>query len=307
MLCAGRWVVMTSYSGISRHLHKGAAGVKLLSVIRALEKFFTLGQTLPTHRLAHSIHGGPFQPTMTQSIRLLSQQPFKHHPNKWPGEDPQMSLTDISDPFSSNQLTYTTNGHDTFPAPSAFLSRRHSWVHVFPEGKTHQKQDYTMRYFKWGVARLILESEPCPDLVPIWIEGLDRVMHESRKWPRFIPRVGKDINVTFGKQVDVDAAFGDLRRRWRMLLVRERGPDPREVSELGVIPDPLKYGSDAVKLREECALRVRDELLKVRRGRGWADEDPKARLVDTWREEGKQGKQGKQEGKMADGSWVKGT
>jgi monolysocardiolipin acyltransferase len=37
-------------------------------------------------------------------------------------------------------------------------------------------------------------------------------------------------------------------------------------------------------------------------GRGWPDEDPKAGLIDTYREEG-----GKKEGKMDDESWTKDT
>lgn len=161
-----------------------------------------------------------------------------------------------------------------------------------------------MRYFKWGVSRLILESEPCPDVVPMWIEGMDQVMHESRKFPRFIPRGGKDISVTFGEKVDTESTFGDLRERWRRLCARVRATkgDVAE-EELGIVrDDELKYGEEAVALRKECTLRVRQEVLKLRRQRGWEDEDPKSSLVETWRQEG-----GKKEGLMDDGSWVKDT
>jgi len=156
-----------------------------------------------------------------------------------------------------------------------------------------------MRYFKWGVARLILESEPCPDVVPIWIEGFDRIMHESRTWPRFIPRAGKDVSVTFGERVDMEATFGDLREKWRQMVLDAEKEDGSV--ELGVCPENLKNDEKAVKLREECTMRVREEVLKLRRGRAWPDEDPKAQLADTWRLEGKPGKR---EGQMADGSWV---
>lgn len=155
-----------------------------------------------------------------------------------------------------------------------------------------------MRYFKWGVARLILESEPCPDVVPMWIEGFDRIMHESRTFPRFIPRGGKDVSVTFGEKVDMEARFGDLRERWRQLVLAGEKQDG--LTELGECPESLKYSDEAVKLREECTIRVREEVLKLRRDRAWTDEDPKARLADTWRIEGKTGKR---EGQMADGSW----
>lgn len=163
----------------------------------------------------------------------------------------------------------------------------------------HQKTDKTMRYFKWGVSRLILESEPAPEMVPIWIEGFDTVMHESRTFPRFVPRVGKELSVSFGEAVDMERRFGDLRQRWRRLVKEDKSGGGREV---GVLSEELKHGKEAVELRIECMRRVREEVLRVRRSRGLPDEDPKVGLVETWREEG-----AKREGKMEDGSWVKDT
>lgn len=170
-----------------------------------------------------------------------------------------------------------------------------------------------MRYFKWGVARLILEPNVCPDVIPIWIEGNELVMHESRQWPRFVPRAGKDISVTFGAKVDTDSVFGDLRARWQRLRVKDaeergsesqRGSGSKRGRETGVgeLSERLMYGSEAVELRKECTRRVRGEVLKLRRSRGLPDEDPKEGLVETWAEEG-----GKREGRMRDGSWVRDT
>lgn len=166
----------------------------------------------------------------------------------------------------------------------------------------HQKEDRTMRYFKWGVSRLILESEPCPDLVPIWIEGPDQIMHEARTWPRFVPRAGKKVDITFGEKVDMEEKFGDLRDKWKKLVAKELKNVPGGELEVGHLTDALKYGQEAVELRKECSMRVREEVLRVRRMRGWPEEDPKFGLVETYRAEG-----GKLEGKMDDGSWVKDT
>ncbi|KAF2836873.1 hypothetical protein M501DRAFT_1018746 [Patellaria atrata CBS 101060] len=275
---------------------------------RFTSQFFTYGQTLPTHRLAHSPYGGLFQPTITQAIRLLSSGPFSIPPQpspslsppqpSHPSPDTQPLLPEPpSDPFSSNHLTYTTNALDTFPSPSAYASRKHAWLHIFPEGKIHQKEDKTMRYLKWGVARLILESDPCPTIVPMWIDGPQEMMHESRSFPRFLPRLGKSLQVVFGDEVDTESVFGDLRERWRILKAREGVGQ-----EVGILTEGLKYGVEAVELRKECTMRVREEVLKVRRKRGLPDEDPKAGLVETWVQEG-----GKREGRMKDGSWVKDT
>lgn len=155
-----------------------------------------------------------------------------------------------------------------------------------------------MRYFKWGVARLVLESEPCPDVVPMWIEGCEQVMPEDRTFPRFVPRVGKTIKITYGGVLG-DDAFGDLRDRWKRLYDAEVAK-LAEKPEMGLLPDALKYGSEAVELRKELTLRVRKEVLKLRRLRGRPDEDPKWSLVETYRHEG-----GKVEGEMDDGSIVK--
>ena len=239
---------------------------------------------------------------MTQAVRLLSNGPFPA-PTATPVSR-SLKSPDISDPFSGAHLTYSTDGYDTYPAPSAYASRRHAWVHIFPEGKVHQKEDKTMRYFKWGVSRLILEAEPAPDFVPLWIEGFDSVMHESREFPRFLPRPGKDLSVTFGDKIDTGDAFGDLRGRWAALKQQalQRGA---QSDELGVVRDEqLMHGEEAVRLREECTMRVRQAVLAVRRTRGLPDEDPKFGLVETWRIEQSEGAS---EGKMADGSYVKDT
>lgn len=279
--------------------------------------YFYLGQVLPTHRLAHSPHGGLFQPTMTQCIRLLCRPPFgEDSPATSP--NPSLRSPDITDPFSSSQLTYTytTNGVDTFPAPSGYLSRKHSWVHIFPEGKIHQHPDKAMRYFKWGVARLILEAEPMPQIVPMWIDGFDTVMSEDRKAPRWMPRVGNYLRVVFGKEVDGEAVFGDLRERWRVLKAKEEAPllSPRDdqtpsqrlerarTLPIGVLTDHLKFSQDAIDLRIECADRMRREILKLRRQAGYPDEDPEAALAETWSKEGP-GKDGEMEAE----SQVKGS
>ncbi|KAH0544908.1 hypothetical protein FGG08_000988 [Glutinoglossum americanum] len=169
------------------------------------------------------------------------------------------------------------------------------------EGKVHQHPARSMRYFKWGVARLILEAEPCPRVVPIWIEGLDDVLHESRSEPRFVPRIGKDIKVVFGEEVDAERVFGDLRTRWRDIVRREKEAEGGPL-DIGVLTDGLKGTEEVAELRIECTRRVREEVLRVRKGLGWPDDDPKNGVAETWRVEG-----AKREGRMKDGSWEKDT
>jgi monolysocardiolipin acyltransferase len=260
-----------------------------------LSKFFTYGNTLPTQRIAHSKYGGLFQPTMTECIRLLSDphsSALDFAPARSASDD-QTSPHNLpsSDPFSGSQLTYSTNGLDSFPSPSYYASRRYGWLHIFPEGMIHQHPEKVMRYFKWGVARLILEAEPCPDVLPMWIDGLQEVMSERRTWPRPVPRPGKDVSVTFGDLVDREKVFGGFRRRWREMKERARRKNLHGSSEpaddLGVVvDDDLRYSGEAEQLRVEVTLAVRREIIKVRRSKGLPDEDPKRELAETFAREG---------------------
>ncbi|KAK5743093.1 Lyso-phosphatidylcholine acyltransferase [Elasticomyces elasticus] len=262
--------------------------------------FFSYGNTLPTHRLAHSPHGGLFQPTITECIRLLSS------PHDKSASSPPTTPSPISDPFSSGFLNYSTSGSDAIFSPSAYPINKFSWIHIFPEGMTHQHPDHLMRYFKWGVARLILESEPCPDVMPIWIDGPQEVMNYERKWPRFVPRAGKRVEVRFGDLVDREGTWGGFRERWGEMKERARrkrveggdGGGGGGGEGLGVVEDEeLRYGEEARQLRIEVTMAVRNEVLKVRRASGLPDEDPKRGLAETYRMEG----EGVEEGEKVKG------
>lgn len=200
-------------------------------------------------------------------------------------------------------LYYSTNDVDCWPAPSAYAANRHAWVHIFPEGLVHQQRDRGLRYFKWGVARLILESEPAPDVVPMFIDGPDRMMHEDRTFPRFLPRFGQKVRIVFGDILDPET-FGDLRARWRRLVARSRrssgsssGSNGGDGSSRGSGTGggdvdvekqiDLRYGEEAQQLRIEAARRVRNEILKLRRRFGYPDEDPSLGLglAETWAED----------------------
>ncbi|KAJ5727707.1 Phospholipid/glycerol acyltransferase [Penicillium malachiteum] len=288
---------------VSNHISvRGWNTLLIKLILRPLSFFFTMGQVLPTHRLAHSPFGGLGQPAITQAIRLLSKGPFPVDHHRAHEELQKFSTQNVCvDPFSDLAVAYTTNGDDAHIAPSAYACNSHSWVHIFPEGKIHQAPRKTMRYFKWGIARLILEANECPDVVPMWIEGFDDVMHESREFPRFLPRPGKKVSVTFGPKVDSEAVFGGVRSRWQKLKAKIEAADAQSQSlPVGVLSDELLNNEKAVELRKEVTLKIRNLVLDVRRSRGLPDEDPKEGLVETWLEEGP-----KREGHMKDDSWVR--
>ena len=135
-------------------------------------------------------------------------------------------------------------------------------------------------------------------------------MHESRTFPRAVPRVGKKIGIWFGENAGNDRPFEELRKRWKDLVEKERMDGGGRVLKrdqqvqggevMGILSEELKYGREAQELRMECAMEVRKVVLRLRRQRGLLDEDPKQGLVETWREEGPL-----REGRMKDDSWVK--
>lgn len=151
---------------------------------------------------------------------------------------------------------------------------------------------------------MILEADECPDIIPMWIEGYSQVYHEERGFPRPLPRIGKDLNIWIGRNVGGEVSmnpFLGLRRKWNDLVHRETVDKGLPQSEFGILPESLQHGREAVELRIECTRVVRDAVLELRRQRGLSDEDPKAGLVETWREEGLEQKE---LGRKDDGSIV---
>ena len=155
-----------------------------------------------------------------------------------------------------------------------------------------------MRYFKWGVSRCILEPSIAPTVIPIFLEGFLDIMHESREFPRFLPRVGKNIKVAFGKPVDT-ARWEDVRGEWKRLC-EVHGFWGDRVGSSHNMPQEMKTGEDVVRLRIETTARVREEVVKLRRELGWPEEEPTAGLVETYRKAGMT-----KEGETVEGAWEK--
>ncbi|KAI1027933.1 hypothetical protein LB504_013072 [Fusarium proliferatum] len=236
---------------------------------KATSTFFSLGQVLPTHRLWYSPYGGLYQPTMTQAIKLLSGP----SPASWStASDSPLSATPVSTrpPPVPQPLFFSTNGVDQFTAPSAYSGYRNAWVHVFPEACCHQSPESGLRYFKWGVSRLILESDPAPEFIPMFVHGTQHIMAEDRGWPRWAPRFGKTVKIVIGEPTDVDQLFGLQRAAWRKLVAKGD-------------PELLRNSPEATELRISVARRVRDEVEKLRERAGFsAEKDETPALAETW-------------------------
>ncbi|KKA30350.1 hypothetical protein TD95_001043 [Thielaviopsis punctulata] len=225
--------------------------------------FFALGQVIPTHRFRYSPHGGVSQPSMTHALRMLSSSSaaatFAAHP---------LSVA----ASSSAAPTYTTDGTDSHRSPSFFRSRRNVWLHIFPEGCITQSPMNVMRYFKWGVARFVLEAQPPPDVVPMFINGTQDIMPEDRQ-PRWLPKCGVDVRIAFGAPLDTAAEFGDLIAEWRRLEDRFRA---------GKLSGDLHSSKEAEQLRMATVERMWEAVDRVKVAQGYPATPREQRLASTF-------------------------
>eukprot|EP01097_Dermamoeba_algensis_P005202 TRINITY_DN3301_c0_g1_i2.p1 TRINITY_DN3301_c0_g1~~TRINITY_DN3301_c0_g1_i2.p1 ORF type:complete len:143 (-),score=17.79 TRINITY_DN3301_c0_g1_i2:103-531(-) len=96
-----------------------------------------------------------------------------------------------------------------------------AWLHFFPEGKINQTGSF--HPFRYGSARMIVEADRHPIVIPFYISGLDKVMSESRKI-FFLPSLFQDIKIYFGTPMD----FSDvLEQHMKQCADESLTNDPR--------------------------------------------------------------------------------
>jgi monolysocardiolipin acyltransferase len=211
---------------------------------KLLGTYFSLGQVLSTKRFG----SGPFQGSLDAAVKLLSPSPEYEATNRSPG--------------------------------SLANEGAAQWVHIFPEGFVNQpiKKDhsYTMRYFRWGVSRLVLEATVEPVVLPLWTTGLDLVMPEdSTGFLGIRNRLGRNVLIKVGEPVSSEMIRG-FRQQWVALTA---GHDMS-----GEMPEVLKTGDRASQLRSEVAKCVRDSVLSIRDSLAiYPPEDPRFADPDFWK------------------------
>lgn len=199
--------------------------------------FFGAGQVLPITRFGL---GGPFQPGMDMAVRLLN---------------PNDKIK-----YSAKYTPYLVHTNAT----SYPFWRESNWVHFFPEGYVHQAlepHEGTMRYFRWGTSRAVLEPVTPPIIVPMYTFGLQKVFTELPKgYDQEGNNSNKDrtISIRIGQPLSEKTVEG-FRNEWIKLCEKENvklnGED---------MPEALRTGEDAQNLRSKVAAHLREHVEELR-------------------------------------------
>ncbi|SCU83961.1 LAFA_0D07074g1_1 [Lachancea sp. 'fantastica'] len=239
-----------------------------------LANFFSLGKVLSTRRFG----GGPFQGSIDASIRLLS--PDDTLDLEW---TPSWAQEEKETP-QQKQISTVTELAKTYTPP--VKRSKPSWVHVYPEGFVLQLESpyaNSMRYFKWGITRMILESTKAPIVVPIFSTGFEKIAPESAagtKIERYLPRnFGAEIKVMVGSPIN-DEIIEAYRDEWKKLV--DKYYDPKNPTDL---TEELKVGNEAQSLRSRLASELRAHVAEVRHeGHNLPTEDERFRSPQWWKQ-----------------------
>ncbi|KAH3688475.1 hypothetical protein WICPIJ_000538 [Wickerhamomyces pijperi] len=243
-----------------------------------LSYFFSLGKILPTDRFGR----GPFQGSIEAAIRLLSP------------DDTLGLIYDGSESVKSKWLSYQRDD-SAIEIPNLLAKKiqseyinpvirsKPSWVHIFPEGFVLQLQppfNNSMRYFRWGVSRMVLEATRQPIIVPIFSHGFESIAPESEKKTfkeRYLPaNFGATVKVFIGEPVS-DEIIQKYRAEW-LALVEKFNRGAKDLN------DKLMFDKKVQDLRSRLSSELRRHVLAIREATGeFAPEDVRFKDHQFWR------------------------
>lgn len=154
------------------------------------------------------------------------------------------------------------------------LLSRGRWVHIYPEGFVHQPYEPfegTLRYFHWGVSRLVLESGPkAPIVLPIYGKGLQTVYPED-KVKRFLGyRSHEPITYVFGQPLG-ENLVEDLRSQWAQVASNARGNE--------LMPKMKELRSHVARVARSAVLDTKRQFLESH----CSDDDDRLSDAEFWK------------------------
>ncbi|VEU20675.1 DEKNAAC101542 [Brettanomyces naardenensis] len=235
-------------------------------------RFFSLGKILPCDRFGR----GPFQPGLDACVRLLSPDDTLDEKHIYHNDGVSLSsLIPKGIPDSRNFLS------SQYSPP--VLRKKTSLVHVFPEGFVCQLQspfNNSMRFFRWGTARMILEPTVAPVIVPIFSDGFEKIKPEKLEDTMFdfftFYNRGSKVTVNIGKPLD-SQVIESFRDEWKRLCDKYH-----DVGDFSRMTDELKFGEEARKLRSKVSAYLREQVARLRIENGFSEEDPRFSNIQWW-------------------------
>jgi len=247
-----------------------------------LSYFFSLGKVLSTERFGV----GPFQGSIDAAIRILSPDDTMNLIFDGDNDDNDTINSQWLNPNKQelNKLTPMAQKIKKEYIPPIIRSSP-SWIHVFPEAfvlQLYPPHSNSMRYFKWGITRLILESTRQPIIVPIFSTGFEKIAPETSAdgsiLERFLPsNFGSEIKITIGDPID-DEIILKYRKEWLNLV--QNHLDSNNLNDLN---DELKNGEKAQKLRSLLASELRNSISNIRHSIGFPQEDSRFKDDKFWK------------------------
>ncbi|CAM8945976.1 unnamed protein product [Rhodiola kirilowii] len=134
------------------------------------------------------------------------------------------------------------------------------WVHIFPEGSRSRDGGKTMGSAKKGVARLVMDADNIPIVIPFVHTRMQDIMPVGAK----VPRIGKEVTVLVGHPIH----FDDLLNEENLDVPRGKLYDAVSL-RIGQRLRELKAQVDKIALEESLAASQRHPLLESERVAGF--------------------------------------
>lgn len=102
--------------------------------------------------------------------------------------------------FSRGQVFPVVRGDGVYQKGMDFMVEQLDlgrWCHHFPEGKINATHEYLR--LKWGVGRLISDTQRTPLVLPIWHVGMDSILPNKKP---YIPQIKKKLTILIGQPLD---------------------------------------------------------------------------------------------------------
>ncbi|KAJ2494591.1 Lyso-phosphatidylcholine acyltransferase [Coemansia sp. RSA 2052] len=157
--------------------------------------------------------------------------------------------------FALGQTIPTVRGDGIYQLAVEIGLRRlkeNKWLHIFPEGKVNQGE--SMIRFKWGVGRLIMESERVPIVLPIFFTGMKEIMPLSQNVP--IPRpnpLKSTLYLKVGDAVDFTAQIEEWKAA-RAKLTSDKDKSQLDERVRIAVVDRLWASLDSLKAESSAAI-----------------------------------------------------